>query len=425
MKKTTRKILALLLTMMMVWSCTGALYAADEVTNVTAQLRPDFTLIIDGSQRTLYTAGGEQVYPVLYNGTTYLPLRAIGELMNRQVNWDQDTKTISLYGTRSGITTGTKGNQTSTRYINATLRGDFTLVIDGAVQTFKDASGNTIRPLLYDGTTYLPLRAIGQMMGKSVDWNGNTNTVTLGAGSSDLLVTDADSFGNTTSYIGTAKALEIALTDAGLKNSQVTMIRNQLEKNDSRYRYNVEFYTSSKEYDYKIDAVTGTIISVDNDADHYDRNQNTNGSYIGEDKAKKIALTDAGLKASQVTMIQCKLEKDDGHWQYDVEFYTGSQEYDYEIDAITGTILSIDYEADNRTSQQNGSYIGEDKAKEIALNKAGLTSSQVTFKPIKLDKDDGRWQYELEFYTANKEYECDIDAQTGNIIDWEMDNRHD
>lgn len=63
--------------------------------------------------------------------------------------------------------------------IKAQLRQDFTIIIDGKEESFADANGNTVYPILYNGTTYLPLRSIGSLMGKDVGWDGNTKTVTL------------------------------------------------------------------------------------------------------------------------------------------------------------------------------------------------------------------------------------------------------
>ena len=68
-------------------------------------------------------------------------------------------------------------------------------------------------------------------------------------------------------------------------------------------------------------------------------------------------------------------------------------------------------------------FIGEEKAKEIALQKAGLTAEDVTFTKIGLDRDDGVWQYEIEFRQDKTEYETDINAVDGTIINWETDSK--
>lgn len=66
--------------------------------------------------------------------------------------------------------------------------------------------------------------------------------------------------------------------------------------------------------------------------------------------------------------------------------------------------------------------IGEEKAKEIALKKAELTADEVRFGRIELDFDNGVWQYEVEFRKERIEYSVDINAQTGEIISYEMDS---
>ena len=68
-------------------------------------------------------------------------------------------------------------------------------------------------------------------------------------------------------------------------------------------------------------------------------------------------------------------------------------------------------------------FISEEKAKEIALQKAGLTAEGVTFTKIGLDRDDGVWQYEIDFRQDKTEYETDINAVDGTIIKWEIDSK--
>lgn len=76
-----------------------------------------------------------------------------------------------------------------------------------------------------------------------------------------------------------------------------------------------------------------------------------------------------------------------------------------------------------QATSEKTEFIGEEKAKEIALQKAGLTAEDVTFTKIGLDRDDGVWQYEIEFRQDKTEYETDINAVDGTIIKWEIDSK--
>lgn len=60
--------------------------------------------------------------------------------------------------------------------------------------------------------------------------------------------------------------------------------------------------------------------------------------------------------------------------------------------------------------------IGEARAKEIALKHAGVAAQQANFTKMKLDRDFGKTEYELEFYADNVKYEYDIDASSGAVI---------
>ena len=147
---------------------------------------------------------------------------------------------------------------------------------------------------------------------------------------------------------------------------------------------------------------------------------------ITEEQAKEIAASHAGVAVADVTFHSVSLEEADGRRVYDVEFYSGSTEYDYEIDAATGDILSYDNDVENFSIPQQqgaatGSYIGDDAAKAAALQRAGLTEDQVRWEKCELDEDDGRFSYELEFSSGQHEYECEVEAFTGEILNFEQD----
>ena len=415
------------------------------VTYGNAQVMPNRTIVVDGVARTFYAINGQEVHPISYGGTTYLPVRSIGELMNKNVDWNNDTKTITLTSPRTaGAATGTPDVNPQESTVSVSLRDDFTIIVDGVTQQFYDAGGNRVYPLLHNGVTYLPIRAVGELMGKVVSWDNNTQTVTISGNvdSSGNLVTDADSFGpgsgstgntgntgntGSTSYISAETAKAKALAHAGLSASQVTFVRAYPDWDDGRYVYDVEFYTSDyKEYDYEIDANTGAVLSFDYDADHYTRpSQPSTGTTISAETAKSKALAHAGLSASQVTFVRATLDWDDGRSVYDVEFYTSDyKEYDYEIDASTGAVLSFDYDADHytRPSQPStGTDIGLEKAKSIALGQvSGASSSHI--RQAKRDYDDGRLEYEVKIVYNNYEYEFEIDGTTGTILSRDVES---
>ena len=203
---------------------------------------------------------------------------------------------------------------------------DIKLVINGETVTPRDGDGNVVEPFTIDGTTYLPVRAVANALGMDVSWNGNTHTVTLTGGVND-------SYGD---YIGKARAKEIALDHAGLTYSDVSFVRVELDWDDGRPEYEVEFYAGNKEYDYDIDALTGEIRSYDFDAEYYAPSAGQ-GDLIGETKAKSIVQSKAGSTAG--TFHEFELDWDDGRAVYEGEYRVGWTEYEFEMDAATGTLL--------------------------------------------------------------------------------------
>ena len=150
------------------------------------------------------------------------------------------------------------------------------------------------------------------------------------------------------------------------------------------------------------------------------QSNNTVGD-IGIEKAKEIAMSHAGVSAGSVSFVKAKLDTEDGVKVYDIEFYSVNVEYDYEINAATGDIVSFDQDIENyavptqpAAPTQAASVISVDKAKQIALSHAGVSGA--SFKKVKLDKDDGVRVYEIEFKVGNVEYDYDIDASSGAII---------
>ena len=133
---------------------------------------------------------------------------------------------------------------------------------------------------------------------------------------------------------------------------------------------------------------------------------------ISKSKAKSIALADAGLKASQIYDYEIELDYDNGTLRYDVSFEFGGEDYDYEINAKSGKIISV--EKPKATSSE--AKISKAKAKSTALDDAGVKAADISHYEIELEKDDGIWKYEISFNKGYDEYEYTINAENGKIL---------
>lgn len=64
--------------------------------------------------------------------------------------------------------------------ISAYLNSGIKILYNGQTQTMTDANGNTVYPISYNGTTYVPIRAVSDMLSLPVAWDGTNNAVILG-----------------------------------------------------------------------------------------------------------------------------------------------------------------------------------------------------------------------------------------------------
>jgi uncharacterized membrane protein YkoI/predicted small secreted protein len=188
-----------------------------------------------------------------------------------------------------------------------------------------------------------------------------------------------------------------------------------------------------------------------------DSNVLSNEDIISLEEAKQIALEHANVNAEDAKFDDKELDRDDGNLLFELEFYADGIEYEYDIHAITGEILKVERDREDRnkapkqetkkdqapaetqTQQpkaeaskqeakqtqpkqeqtQQAEYIGMERAKQIALNHAGKNSSQARWDDLEFDVDDGVPHYEIEFDVGPNEYDYDIHAVSGKIIEFD------
>lgn len=157
-----------------------------------------------------------------------------------------------------------------------------------------------------------------------------------------------------TGNISQEEACDIALQDAGLTREQVTNLKVYLDEHDhddDHYdddhdcgpEYDISFQADGTEYEYEIDAADGSIRSKEIDlSPEIGSGQAT----LTQEEATELVLQHAGCTKDSVTNLRVELDEDRDRPVYEVEFHSGHTEYDYEIDAETGDILSYDADQD-------------------------------------------------------------------------------
>ena len=140
---------------------------------------------------------------------------------------------------------------------------------------------------------------------------------------------------------------------------------------------------------------------------------------VSIDQAKQIALDKAGVKAEDAIFTKAYADHDDGRAVYEIEFYVGTTEYEMDVDIATGEIT--EFETEEHGLVESSGSISLEAAKQIALAKVGVKESEVKMTKAHQDTDDGRVVYEIEFVVNGMEYEFDIDASSGVILDFDAD----
>ena len=240
-----------------------------------------------------------------------------------------------------------------------------------------------------------------------------------------------NSSADTSGYIGANAARDAALAHAGVAAGDVLEIEIELDSDDHVMTYKVEFLTGSREYEYRINATTGAVVTYETKGRKNAVNQSsgsgtsTGSTYIGEPAAKESALTHAGVAESSTTDVECYLEYEDGKPVcYCVEFKVSKAKYEYEIDLYSGAVLNYAVESydssssgkDSAEASASTSYIGESAALAAALKHAGVAETSLTEKHVELDRDGNTMIYQVKFETRSQEYEYEIDAASGTVL---------
>ena len=226
-------------------------------------------------------------------------------------------------------------------------------------------------------------------------------------------------------------ALDLALADAGLAAEEITLTRQELERESGKPYYEIAFTSGGYDYQYEIDASSGAVTGVS-------INALPAGGQAGAQQGQDVDRTDSGQgqgsgetgvqpgQGGSGTGVQPGSGQDQGSGETGGQPGQGSGETGGASGGQPGQGSSGPGVQPDRGQGQDGIRPGNqasfhvdtmDSAKSIALADAGMEESDVIFTKEKLDWDDGVAVYDIDFLTADMEYEYEIDAATGVIMD--------
>lgn len=168
---------------------------------------------------------GNEVTPFIYNGTTYLPIRAITSALGAEVGYANNTAMITRQA-NAQINPGVEWRKdiepiTTTLNVSTNINID----VDGSSFIPRDANGNLVANFVVNGTTYVPIRALCNEFHIPVVWDGRNNRIYLG---SHIELTDPDTYSNE-DYQMKQNYTNIALVSIQQHKMDVKTLRKQAE----------------------------------------------------------------------------------------------------------------------------------------------------------------------------------------------------
>lgn len=136
---------------------------------------------------------------------------------------------------------------------------------------------------------------------------------------------------------------------------------------------------------------------------------------VKKDSSKELIYKELNVTEKDIDVVKSEIELEGSELIYEMEFYYQNVKYEFTVDMINNVIISIDKDENKNTNQ-----IDQEKAKEIALNKAGISKESVNNIVVEEEMENGALEYEVKFVYEQFEYECTVDS-SGVVINFEKE----
>lgn len=178
--------------------------------------------------------------------------------------------------------------------------------------------------------------------------------------------------------IDVEQAKSVAMNALGISGEELSYMAAELKERDGKVYYEVKLTVDGVEYVFAVDALSGVII--EQTPTQKPIVSVTPDGYIGQEKAYEIAYTDAGYTAAHAYLISCELKETEGGARYLLKFYAVNQGYTYEVDALTGEVLSRAYTSAGNPNARDTDAI-DPEMNVYPLNPAGEDPAMEIIQP--------------------------------------------
>ncbi len=215
------------------------------------------------------------------------------------------------------------------------IRASFT--IDGETTVDSNAATEEETATTEENTTSDTTGSDSTISSSSSSNSSSTNTSSSSSTASNTTTT-------TSTSITEESAKAIALADAGVSSSDLSYISVDIDYDHGQLIYEIDFYANGTEYEYDISGSDGSIISMDYEVKYSGSSSSSSGAIISLSEASEIAL--GRVSGATSSNLKIKLDYDDGRQVYEGEIIYGGMEYEFKIDAYSGSV--IEWSAESR-----------------------------------------------------------------------------
>lgn len=220
------------------------------------------------------------------------------------------------------------------------------------------------------------------------------------------------------------KALAQAIELAGISKDSIVSFDFDNDKYFGQKAFDIEITTENAKYEYILSAEDLSVF--EREINLYSKKSNQTTSYIEQSEAISIALNAVGIKdQTLVSEFKFSEKNSSGNKLYKITFTFSDYDYEFRINAATSKIVKFEKDLNKSTilTQAVVNSISEEQAKQKAIELIGR--DDVEFKKVKIDFENDTFIYEIKAEANGIIFEIEINAVTGEAIDFDSDKIFD